>query len=84
MITTGFLLALPSWTYRLQQPVFYVKMGFVLVLVINAFAIGKLARLAATKPFASLTKEEQRTLLISGALSGISWVASASIGLFLL
>ncbi len=84
MITTGILLAIPSLTYRLQQPIFYVKMGFVAVLVINAFAIGKLARLAMTKPFVELTKKEQYTLLISGALSGISWVSAGVIGYFFL
>ena len=84
MIVSGILLVLPSWEYRLQQPIFYVKMGFVLVLVVNAFAIGTLSRVAAQKPFAMLSLEEKRTLLLSGTLSAVSWVGAATIGFLFL
>jgi hypothetical protein len=63
---------------------FYVKMSFVAVLVVNAFAIGKLAAVAAVTPFAALAPEQKRTLLISGFLSGTSWVAAAAIGFLFL
>jgi uncharacterized membrane protein len=84
MITTGVFLTIPAWTYRFQDPVFFVKMGFVLVLVVNAFAIGALARTAATTPFASLALEQKRTLLLSGFVSGASWVGAACVGYFFL
>lgn len=84
MIVTGILLTLPAWTYRLQDPTFYVKMGMVLVLVWNGFAIGKLAKVASERPFKELTTGEQRTLMISGALSACGWVGAALIGFLFL
>jgi hypothetical protein len=84
MIITGFFLTLPSWTYRLQEPAFYVKMGFVLVLVVNAFAIGTLSKIAGEKSFSALEPEVKRTLLLSGVLSAISWVGAAVIGFLFL
>jgi hypothetical protein len=80
MIVTGVLLTIPAWEYRLQEPAFYVKMGFVGVLCVNAFAIGSLSRVAAVTPFVQLTKEEKQTLLLSGFLSSVSWVGAAAIG----
>ena len=84
MIVTGVFLTIPSWTYRLQEPIFYVKMGFVMVLIVNAIAIGTLARKASTMPFAQLSPIEQKTLLLSGGLSVMGWVGSACIGMFFL
>lgn len=84
MIATGLILTLPSWEYRLQDPTFYVKMGFVLVLIMNSFAIGALSKRATTTPFAELHIEDRRTLMVSGALSFIGWVGAACIGLLLL
>jgi hypothetical protein len=84
MITTGVLLTIPSWTYRLQDPIFFVKLGFVLILVVNAFAIGTLARKASETPFAALSKDEQRVLLLSGSLSFSGWVGAFVIGMFFL
>jgi hypothetical protein len=84
LITTGILLVLPAWEYRLLEPVFYVKMGFVLVLLMNSIAIGKLSKTAATIPFSDLTKEQKITLLVSGGLSFLGWTCAALIGLFLL
>lgn len=84
MIGTGAILLAPTWEYHLQQPAFYIKMGFVLVLLMNAFAIGSYSKLAYTKPFAVLSKEQQKTLLVAGALSLTGWVGSAIIGMFLL
>lgn len=82
MITTGVLLTIPQWEYRLTEAAFYVKMTFVGVLVVNAFAIGTLSKLAGTTPFALLQKEQRRTLLLSGALSSICWVGATVMGMF--
>lgn len=84
MIATGVVMVLPEWEYYLADPVFYLKMGIVAVLVVNAFAIGTLSRLATLRPFADLSLDERRTLVISGALSAAGWVSAAAIGYFLL
>lgn len=84
MIATGAALLIPSYDYHLYNAVFYVKMGFVLVLIINGIAIGTLSNMAATTPFAELSPEQKRTLLVSGGLSALGWAGSAFIGLFLL
>ncbi len=84
MIATGVFLTLPAWTYRLQDPAFYVKMGFVLVLVVNAFAIGKLSEVAAERSFSSLQASQKRTLLLSGVLSATSWVGATLVGFLFL
>jgi uncharacterized membrane protein len=84
MLMTGVVLILESWAYYLQEPVFYLKMGFVLILILNAFAIGKLSRVATERAFFELTGEERRTLLLSGVLSAVGWFGAAGIGLFFL
>ena len=84
MIITGVFLTIPSWTYRLQEPAFYVKMGFALMLVVNAFAIGKLAQVASSTPFNELPLEQKRTLLLAGFLSAVSWFGATCIGIFFL
>jgi hypothetical protein len=84
MIGTGIAMVLPAWEYWLSNPTFYVKMGFVLTLVINGLFIGKLSHTATERPFASLTREEKTVLLVSGVLSGAGWLGAATVGLFFL
>lgn len=60
MLVTGTLMITPEWEYFLQEPAFYIKMGLVAVLIINALAIGKLSRIATELPFTLLTTEEKR------------------------
>lgn len=84
IITTGLALAIPAWEYYLTELPFYIKMGFVGVLLMNAVAIGKLSHKAETTPFALLSSEEKTTLLVSGALSFCGWVCAAGIGFFIL
>lgn len=84
MITTGVILLIPRVDRILQEPVFYVKMGLVAVLIFNGLAIGTLAKVAATTPYAQLTKSQQKTLLVSGALSAIGWLGAWFIGFALL
>jgi hypothetical protein len=84
MILTGIALALPRSQYLLQDPIFFVKMAFVLILIINAYAIGKLSLVATTKPYRELEKDTQRTLLISGGISMVGWVGASVIGFFFL
>lgn len=84
IIISGVLLVLPAWEYRLSQGAFYVKMGFVLVLIMNGLAIGKLSHKASSVPFVALSSEEKKTLLVSGGLSFIGWVSAAVIGIYFL
>ncbi len=84
MITTGVLMIYPVWQLALQNPIFLVKMGFVLVLVVNAIFIGHLLPIASTVPFNAITPGEKKKLMISGALSTIGWLGAATVGLFFL
>ena len=84
MITTGVIMVTPRWEHFLADPVFYIKMGMVGVLMVNGFAIGKLSHVATQTPFANLLPEQKRTLLLSGSLSAIGWISSALIGFFFL
>jgi len=84
LIVTGVLLVAPFWEYYRVLPAFYVKMGAVLVLLWNGYAIGRLARVASGTPFAELPRETRRVLLVSGALSALGWGIAASVGFLFL
>lgn len=84
IITTGAALMIPAWEYYSTLGIFYVKMGFVALLILNGLAIGTLSKKASTTPFAELTQKEQRLLMLSGGLSFIGWVSAAVIGYFIL
>lgn len=62
--------------YLLTVPVFYVKMGFVATLIVNAFFIGRMMHIASTQPFASLSRNKQVPLLISGVVSVVCWIGA--------
>ncbi|MBP7741284.1 MAG: hypothetical protein KA104_01160 [Candidatus Pacebacteria bacterium] len=83
VILTGGLMALRGLTYYLQNPVFLIKMGFVFVLIVNGLFIGKIASLATTRSFASLTSRERLPLLVSGAASVMGWAGALLAGLLL-
>lgn len=84
MIMTGVVLTIPTWEYRLTQPEFYIKMGLVLTLVVNASFISKVSGIATKMPFAELSKNEKVVLLVSGAVSAVCWVGATVIGYFFL
>jgi hypothetical protein len=84
MIGTGAWMALDRWGYLSTQPVFWLKLFFVGVLVVNALFITRLMQKATHTPFASLLPQERIVLFVSGALSTIGWVSAAVIGLFFL
>ncbi len=84
MIVSGIFLFIPMWEYLLGSPVFYIKMAFVLVLVINACVIGQISHVSSTRPFSELTDKEKRHLLTSGTVSFVCWIGAMTIGLFFL
>lgn len=84
MIATGLLMFWPMREYLLTRPQFYIKMSFVLALIINGFVIGRLQKLATTKAYAGLTTKEKLPLLISGAISTLGWVGAATMAFFLI
>jgi cation transport ATPase len=82
LIITGVALTVPVWAILLENPYFYAKLAFVATLALNGYFIEKLMKKATTTPFAQLTADEKRVLLISGAVSGVSWVATVFIAFF--
>lgn len=84
MILTGAVLFYPMRGFLLSRPQFYVKMGFVLALVVNSFVIGALSKIPTTKTFTSLSMKEKLPLLISGAVSTLSWIGATLGGFFLI
>jgi hypothetical protein len=84
MILTGFIMFWPLREYLLTRPQFYVKMAFVLALIINGFVIGRLQKVALTKAFKDLTVYEKLPLIISGAVSTLCWLGAAAGGYYLL
>jgi hypothetical protein len=73
MILSGALLAWPMLDYLVEEESFWVKMAFVLLLVVNSFVIGSMMGKASEKPFAELSKKERGTLFVSGAASALGW-----------
>lgn len=75
-ILSGAYLFLSNLDYfqSVSVPAFYVKIGLVVALVINAFVISRHMHVAFDRPFASLTRAEKGPLFISGAVSAVGWV----------
>ncbi len=84
MVITGASLFYPMREFLLTRPQFYVKMSFVLVLIINGLAIGKISHIATEKTFDSLTAQEKFPLLLSGAISTIAWLGALITAFFLI
>jgi hypothetical protein len=83
IILTGARMVYEDPAYYFSQPVYWAKMSFVGVLIINAFFIGHLSRKATVTPFAQLAKREQLFLLVSGGVSATAWIATVLLGLTL-
>jgi hypothetical protein len=81
LILSGLVLFWPRRDYLVMEPFFWTKMAFVAALVINSFVIEYLMHHAAARSFASLSKRERIPFYISGAVSTISWIGAALIGL---
>lgn len=75
-IISGAWLFSTASEYLLTVPGFYSKMIFVGALVVNAVFIGKHIHIASTLPYSEITSKEKRALLISGAVSSVSWLGA--------
>jgi hypothetical protein len=84
MITTGLLLFWPMREFLMTRPQFYIKMAFVVTLIVNGFVIGSLQKTATTKMFTSLTTREKIPLFVSGAVSTLAWFGAAATAFYLL
>lgn len=84
MILTGVFLFWPMRDFLLSRVQFYVKMGFVMTLILNSFAIGYLQKIAITSRFDSLTFKQKAPLFLSGAISTACWVFTAATAFFIL
>lgn len=80
LVITGVIITVPRWTFLIGNPFFFAKLAFVATLLINGFFIHTLMKKATVTPFTLLSAEEKRLLMTSGAISGISWVATIVIG----
>ena len=83
MLLSGGTMFLSYREYLLSVPAFYIKITFVITLIVNAFFIGKQMGIASTRSFSSLTRAERLPLLISGAVSTVAWIGTISAALML-
>lgn len=83
LLVTGAFLFWPLREYLVRQPLFGMKMLFVLALFINAVLIGRLMHVATERTFVSLSWEERIPLFVSGAISTFSWLGALIVALVL-
>lgn len=81
LIVSGVMLFYPMRVYLLSQLLFVMKLLFVGILIVNGILIGKMAHVATEKPFAMLTGHEKRSLIVSGAVSILSWMCAAGLAI---
>jgi hypothetical protein len=65
-----------AFEYYLSLPAFRFKMLFIFGLVLNAFFIGKHIPMATTTVFKTLPQKDKIILLVSGAVSTLSWLGA--------
>lgn len=78
MLATGAYMAWPALPILLTLPLFQLKMGFVAALFINALCIGFFIKTATVTPYDALTWQQKAPLLISGAVSTVSWIGAVT------
>jgi hypothetical protein len=80
---TGIFLLLPNWEYLLSEPLFLMKMLFVVILIVNGVLIGRLQVISSQRMFASLSWAETIPLMLSGAISFGSWAAAFALAIII-
>lgn len=76
MTITGIGLYIPLREKLSASPAFKFKMAFVIVLFINSFVIYKFMPVASNKKYSELTTKEKLPLILSGAISTLSWIGA--------
>lgn len=76
MLLSGATMFLSYKDYLLTVPAFFVKIGFITALVVNAVVIGRHLHIPSERSFISLSPRERVPLYVSGAVSTISWVGA--------
>jgi len=76
MIATGIAMSYTYISALSLNKLFQGKMFFVLILIINAYLIGRHMELAFEKSFKELTKAEKTKLILSGLISTGSWIGA--------
>jgi hypothetical protein len=84
MVLTGIGIFSLVHSKIVYNPFFYIKMGFVIALFINGFAIGVYMKIASTKSYASLSHSEKIPLLITMLVSMSSWLGAMAVASFIL
>lgn len=82
-IVSGSLLAWPRLDYLMQEPVFLIKMLFVVTLVVNAVLMRRLATRATQSRFADMPPQMRRGFYVIGGLSMICWMGAIVCGILL-
>lgn len=83
LVSTGLLMFWPERMYLLEQPLFILKMCFVVALILNSFVIEHLMHVAARFPYTALTRGQKTPLFVSGAVSIVCWLGAALVALVL-
>ncbi len=83
MTITGIGLFIPLREKLSASPAFKFKMAFVVVLFINSFVIYKFMPVASEKKYSELSTKQKLPLIISGAVSTMSWVGALIAVMFL-
>lgn len=83
MIGSGSVLFWLEHAYLLGTIAFYIKMAFVVALLLNSFFIERLMHTATIQPFNSLTASKKIHFYISGAISTFCWFGAFVSAFFL-
>jgi hypothetical protein len=73
-IITGIVLFSSASDYLLTTPAFWVKLSFVIALVINSFFITHHMKIALVQSFTEVTQKAKIKMFISGAISTGAWI----------
>lgn len=80
LILTGLYLFWPMQSYLVHQPLFWLKMFFVGALAINSLFIERLMP-TASRPYATLERGQRAPLMVSGAVSTVSWIGAICVAI---
>ena len=76
MIATGSVLFWQEHEYLLGRVQFFVKMAFVITLIINGLVLGKIQQVAINYEWENLTFKQRIPLIISGGVSTLAWLGA--------